>query len=254
MEPVSVYRKKYVIGINEVDFTQKLKQSALFGYFQDIASHAVLNLNIGINELIERFHVTWVLVRIRADIVRNPGWNEEITLETWPQEPGRLEFERDFLVTDGQGNVIIRAVSTWVIMDVDTREVKKSELIHFKYPSFKKERAMDCRLGRLKPSGTPEAAYKRIIGYSDVDMNGHLNNSKYVDFIMDCFTVENHRQYEVRSIEVNYLSEALPGETLVLRRELSEINANHIYIDGVNEAGDKTVFRARLEIGPRITP
>lgn len=248
MEPVSIYRRKYMIGISDVDFTQKLKISALFGYFQDIASHAVENLNIGINDLAHRFNVAWILMRIRADIIRNPEWNEEITIETWPQEPKKLEFERDFLVTDANGIPIIRAISTWVIIDIDTREVRKSELIGFRYPSFKKERAMECRLSRLKPFGQPEEAYRRNIGYSDVDFNGHLNNSKYVDFIMDCFSIESHRQYDVKSIEMNYVNEALPGETLVLRRDISAMDTKHIYIDGVNEAGDKTVFRAQMEI------
>lgn len=254
MEPVSIYRRKYTIGLSDVDFTQKLKQSALFGYFQDIASFAVENLNIGINELAQRFNVAWVLARIRVDIARNPEWNEEITLETWPQKPKKLEFERDFLVMDAQGNIIIRAVSTWVIIDIDTREVRKSELIDFKYPTPDRERALDCRLGRIKPLGLTEAAYKRIIGYSDVDFNGHLNNSKYVDFIMDCFSIENHRQYEVKSIEVNYINEALPGEALILRKDISGMNSNQIYIDGINEAGDKTVFKAQLEIGPKVRP
>lgn len=251
MEPVSVYRRKYVIGFSDVDFTQKLKQSSLFGYFQDIASLAVENLNIGINELAQRFNVTWILMRIRADIIRNPDWNEEITIETWPQEPRKLEFERDFAVMDKSGNTIMKAVSTWVIIDMDSREVRKSELIDFKYPSFKKERAIDCRLGRLKPAKQPEAAYRRIIGYSDVDFNGHLNNSKYVDFIMDCFSVENHRQYAVRSIEVNYMNEALPGETLVLRTDTSAADSNLIYIDGIKEADEKTVFKAQLGICAR---
>ncbi len=251
MEPVSIYKRKYVIGFSDVDFTQKLKQSTLFGYFQDIASLAVENLNIGINELAQKFNVAWILMRIRVDIVRNPEWNEEITIETWPQEPKKFEFERDFVVMDKSGEPIMKAVSTWVIIDMDTREVRKSGLIGFEYPSYKKERALDCRLGRLKPAKQPEVAYKRIIGYSDVDFNGHLNNSKYVDFIMDCFSMANHKQYAVKSIEVNYMNEALPGEILVLRTDISAADANLIYIDGIDESGGKTVFKAQLEIRAR---
>lgn len=251
MEPVSIYKKQYIIGLSDVDFTKMLKLSTLFGYFQDIASLAVENLGIGINTLENIYSVAWVLMRIRVDITRNPTWNEEITVETWPQQPKKLEFERDYIVRDADGNVIIRAVSTWIIFDINTRELQKSERIAIDYPPFIKERAIDCKLGKLKPFGKLDIAYKKVIGYSDVDFNGHLNNSKYIDFIMDCFPVENHKQYGVKSIEVNYINEAMPGETLVLYRDISAVDSNRIYIEGVNEAGDKGVFKAQVEISAR---
>jgi acyl-ACP thioesterase len=47
---------------------------------------AVDNLGIGINTLEQKFSVAWILIRIRVDILRNPEWNEDITIETWPQE------------------------------------------------------------------------------------------------------------------------------------------------------------------------
>ncbi len=248
METVSVYRKKYTVGINDVDFTKKLKLSALFGYFQDVASFAVENLHIGIDVLTSKFSVSWVLVRIRVDIDRIPSWNEEITVETWPQEPGKLEFERDYAVLDKEGQVIIRAVSSWVLFDIHTREPRRSDLIAFHFPPFIKDRAIECKLSKLKPPGEAEIAYKKVIGYSDVDLNGHINNSKYIDFIMDCFSVEKHRQYDVKTIEVNYVNEAMPGETLMMRRGISALEAGRIYIDGVNVNNEKTVFRAQLEI------
>lgn len=248
MVPVSKYIKRYNISLSDVDFTKHLKLSTLFGYFQDIASMAAENLGIGIDVLEEKFSLAWVLMRIRVDIIRNPVWNEEVTVETWPQQPKKLEFERDYLVKDSNGNIIIRAVSIWFIIDIKTRELRKSELLPLHFPAFIPERAIDCKLGKLRPFGPMDIAYKRVIGYSDVDLNGHLNNSRYVDFIMDCFTVENHKKHSVKSFEINYINEAMPGDTLVLRRDISALYSNMIYIEGINEKDDKPVFKTQLEI------
>lgn len=251
MEAVSIYKKKYLIEFSDVDFTKRLKLSTLFGYFQDIASMHAENLGVGINALERKLGAAWILMRIRVDIARNPVWNEEITIETWPQEPRKL-FDRDFVVRDTNGGIIIRAVSTWVVLDIKTRELKKSELVHTEFPPIIKDRAIDCRLGKLKAFGQLEPKYKKIIGYSDIDFNGHLNNSKYVDFIMDCFDLESHRKYSVRSIEVNYVNEALPGDTIILCRDTSNLNSNLVYIEGIDEKDGRIIFKSQLEIEMKL--
>lgn len=247
MKAVSVYQKKYHIESNDVDFTKKVKLSSLFNYFQEIACTHADNLGVGVN-MIEKTGVGWALIRIKVDIIRYTVWNEEIQIETWYQEPKKFEFERDFAVYDMDGNIIINAVSTWVIFDIKTRELRKAELITPGFPPIIKGRAIDCKLGKLKAFGPLDFVYKKAIGYSDIDFNGHINNSKYIDFIMDCFTMEKHRRYRVRKIEVNYINEALPETTIIIYKDLSASSSNLIYFEGINEEDNKAIFKAQIEI------
>ena len=233
--PVPVYKKEYQIGLGDIDFQKKLKISALFNFFQDIASLHAENLGIGIDSLISGYGVTWVLTRIRVDMERMPVLGENIIIETWPHPPGKLEFGRDFLVRDTSDIILARAVSTWVIMDISAREIKKTETITTNYPLSPKSRAIDCRLGRFKAFDTPEIAYQRVIGYSDVDINEHLNSSKYIDFIMDCFSLEEHRRLGVKSLEISYMNEALPGDTLTMYKDLSASASRIVYIEGCSQ-------------------
>lgn len=247
----ALHKHEYAIGYSDIDFLKNLKCSALFGYFQDTASEAAYKLGAGVETLAEEYSAAWVLTRIRVEFERVPQLSERITVETWPHPPGRIEFERDFKVRDGKGDVIIRAVSNWVIIDTNTRELKRSSFIEMQYPPFIQEHALDCRLAKLKPSGRLEPVYKKVVGYSDVDINGHINNSKYIDYIMDCFTVDSYRKYTMRSIEVDYLKEAFPGDTLQLYRDIPESGNETIYIEGVNEADGKPSFRAMIETALR---
>jgi medium-chain acyl-[acyl-carrier-protein] hydrolase len=249
MESVSsVFKRKYHIDLRDVDFTKKLKLSTLFSYFQDIASLASEDLGFGIETLEKKFGVAWILTRIRVDMIRYPVWDEEITIETWPLGPSKVEFDRDYLVKDKNGEVIIRAVSKWVIMDIKERKIKRSDVIGIHYPEKITERAIEGKLEKLKDFGKLEKAYNKVIGYSDIDFNGHLNNSKYVDYIMDCFHVEDHQNYTIQTIDLNFNQEALPGDSITLYKDISAMDENLIYIEGINQTDNKVVFKSLIAI------
>ena len=80
-----------------------------------------------------------------------------------------------------------------------------------------------------------------------MDFNGHLNNSKYVDYIMDCFPIEEHWKSDITSIEVHFVNEALPGETVLLLKQ-PEQYIDGIYIEGQKENDQTSVFKAFIQI------
>lgn len=251
MEQSITYQSNIHVDLRDVDFSRELKLSTLFSYFQDVASLASEDLGWGIEQLATKFRVAWVLMRIRVEVVRMPKYNEEITIETWPHEPKRIEFERDFLVRDANGDILVRASSIWVLMDIDERRLKRNDSIGIQYPAVREERALNKKLGKLQGYGNLEKVYKKVIGYSDIDFNGHLNNSKFVDYAMDVFPFENHKRFEVKSVEMNFINEALPGDTIILYKDVSKSHENIIYIEGKNDDISKTFFKSQVEIMER---
>ena len=243
MKPVAKLAKKYQVMVRDADFTKKLKMSAAFNYFQEIAALHADNLGIGFNTIQKDPGVAWVLTRMRVDVIKYPVWDQEIYAETWPQLPRKYEFDRDYFIKDLDGNIMVRAISTWAIINIKTRRLEKTEAIAIEYPEIVTERAIDCKLTKPRASGELEISYKRVIGCSDIDINGHLNNSKYIDFIMDCFTMEDVKNNFVKSIQVNYISEALPGDTIVLYKDNSMTDTGRLYIEGVNEKDDSIIFK-----------
>jgi len=251
MRPVSVFKKSYYVELRDVDLTKKLKLSALFNYMQEISSLHVENLGTGIEAIEKRCGVTWILMRAKAEIARYPSWNEDITIETWQQKPKTFEFERDFIVRDAAGDVIIRVVSMWIIIDIKTRALKRAESIAVQYPPFFEERAMtNFRLRKIKPFAHTKIAYKKTIGYSDTDINGHINNAKYIDFATDCFPVEQHMKYYIKSLQINYIREAIPGDNVVFYTDISDLNSNMVYIGGIKEESGAPIFSTVVEIVP----
>ncbi len=248
MEKLQVFKKQYHVDYGDSDYYKQLKLSSLFNYFQDIASLHSEHLGIGINDIGQKHGVAWVMVRIMVEVIRMPNWNEDIMIETWPNEPKRLEFERDFVVKDAKGNILVKAISSWVIMDIQEREIRKTELISIEYPPFVLERAINKRMSKLRPEGTLDFVYDKKIGYSDIDINGHLNNSKYIDYITDCFSIEKHGKYSIESIQVSYISEALAGDTISFFKDTSALESGRIYVEGIDVQNKKTYFKACITV------
>lgn len=251
MDTTPVYAKQYLVGLNEIDFARKLRPSALFNYFQDIASLAADALGVGMTRVGPEFGVAWILARMQVELLRQPDWGEQITIETWPQPPGRLEFERDYLVKDGSGGIVAKAVSSWVLMDIEQRRLRRPGLISLQLPPLTRSRAIDGQPERLSDPAELTAVYQRRIGYSDIDVNGHLNNARCVDFILDCFPLEVHRQSRVASLQLSFVNEALPGDTVTLLTDVAPASAARRYLTGINQRSDQVVFRALLELAQR---
>lgn len=250
MEKVSVYKQAYHIMAGDVDFTKRLKPSSAFNYFQEIAGLHADNLGIGFNTIEKNFSVAWVLIKMKVEFIRYPVWEEDVTIETWPQIPKKYEFYRDYIVKDNSGNVIIKAISTWVILDVNTRAIIKSDRIATEYPPINEKRALDYNLGKIRPTGEKILVYKKLIGCSDIDMNGHINNSKYIDYIIDCFNLEMLSKYRAKSIHINYQNEACPGDMITLYKYVNNYESTGIvYVEGINEKENKDIFKSKIEIG-----
>ncbi|PYG90299.1 acyl-ACP thioesterase [Ruminiclostridium sufflavum DSM 19573] len=248
MKALSLYKKKYCVEYGDSDYYKSLKLSSLFNYIQYVASLHSKNLGAGIDDIEKEHGLAWVMVRILLNIDRMPVWNEEIYIETWPVEPKKMEFERDFCVRDKEGKALIKAISSWVLLDIDKREIVKSESVNIDFPPFIGERAVNKRMSKIKSNGELMFVYSRKISYSDIDINGHLNNSRYIDFIADCFPIDKHCMYAVEEMQVNYINEALAGDTIALYKDISQFDTGNIYVEGVNEERDKVFFKACIKL------
>ncbi|MDR3296467.1 MAG: acyl-ACP thioesterase [Clostridiales Family XIII bacterium] len=241
MDPVALYTTEHFITSSDVDFASKLRLSAMFDFFQDIASQHAANLGASVERLREDYGAAWILTRARLEVDRYPVLHDKITLETWPQAPRAL-YERDYAIRNEAGDVMARAASTWIIMKLKTREIMREKLLDYYNIELKKDRALEKRVGKLRPVENAAPVYEKPIGYSDIDYNEHINNARYVDYVMDCMTVQEHKQRTARAIEIHYLNEAVPGETILLRRAEAGSEGKSVYVDGVEKTGGAQVF------------
>lgn len=144
-------------------------------------------------------------------------WGEELTVRTWHRGGRGAIMYRDFDLLVG-GHRVGESVSAWVMMNRDTGRIVKlstvSELRETGGGSLCKERT----LSKIRfPQGMAPVE-RRLMRYSDSDINGHVNNTKYADFVCDAIHLDRREKGEfVSEIQIGYLAQCWPNEEIEIR-------------------------------------
>jgi acyl-ACP thioesterase len=201
------YKRSFRIGSFDSDINGKAKLTSICNYLQEIAGMHADALNWGINKLMEQ-NLSWVLSRLKLKVLKYPNWNDEIFVETWPTGIKGLFGNRDFKITDNSGSVIILASSSWLIIDLNTkRPIRPHSII--KNDEFEQaEKVFDTSLEKLKTKVDELPALNINVHFSDIDINKHVNNVKYIKWIIDSCSFEQLNSQLIDEFEINFLHEA----------------------------------------------
>ncbi len=212
MEPI--YTKTFTLESLHCDRFGSCKPSALSYFVQEAAGEHCQLLNVSWDTLQEK-HLFWAILRHRIQITRLPENGETIRLETWPMPTTRTAFPRSVIAYDEKGQEVFRSISLWVLMDPDTRSMVlpgKSGII---VDGILRGTELSVP-GSLVP-GVLSDSRSRSVAFTDLDVNGHMNNARYLDWIWDLLPSGFHAQHKPKEITLCYLAEAREGEQLQLQ-------------------------------------
>ena len=136
-----------------------------------------------------------------------------------------------------RGEVIGVAATTWAVLDKTRRRLQKTETYLHLEPSDL-EPALERRPNKLDLPGTPTLHNEFQVGYADLDVNGHVNNVKYIDWIMSYFSLEFQKNHTLREFEINYLAEIVYDEKLRVATEEVSSNEYRHTIERVHDAAE----------------
>lgn len=232
----------------EIDSGGRLKIYSIMNYFQEIAGLNATELGWGYDVLSEK-GLFWVLSRIGISITRIPGWGESVILTTWPVGVDKLFAVRDFRMSDGSGNELLSAVSAWLLLDRETRRPQKVGMLDD--PLFQRGVEGNIRPtpGKLTAPGPLDLRYEKRISLSDLDVNDHVNNAEYSKWIVDSLAGDTGSPPTVNSIQVNYLEEALRGDTVAVYQSPQKGQPGVVYLEGVRRTSGSKIFQAEVTLG-----
>ena len=241
MEPIFV--QNFEINDSAVDRYGRLKPSMILFYAQEVAGQHCNLLSVDYNTLAER-RMFWAVIRHRVQITRLPQRGETIRVETWPMPTTRVAYPRSVVAYDENGEECFRSISLWVLMDLDTRNMI--------LPGKSGISVVGTLRGtELAPPNSlvPKDLHshrERSVCFTDLDRNGHMNNTRYLDWISDLLPSAFHERHGMKEFTVCYLCEAREGQTLDLHWDFLEEGI--LQVDAHRQADDRDerVFSARI--------
>lgn len=231
--------KEITIGSSFIDFTGKLSIQSLFSFFQEVAwEHATLN-GFGFEHLKEQGYF-WALSRIKVEITEMPKWTDQITLSTWPSGTEGPFALRDFSIFNSQGEKIIGATSSWLIVDTASRRPRRPDAFKERMPICENVRATEGNAPKITQDFSQSThSYSVMSCISDIDVNGHINNTKYLEWAINSFSVKEFEQFSMESIVTNYLAEGFCEDQIEIKRGY---NGEKSFICSINSIANNKIL------------
>ena len=229
------------------DFTGQLFMGHLGNHLLNAADFHSSDRGFGMKYLmgIQR---SWVLSRLAIEMTDMPSQYTRFDVETWVESAMRYFTKRNFSVTGKDGHVYGYGRSVWAMIDTGTRQPTDIFSIDNGAITQWIEKEKPCPIdkgGRVKMTSQAQLLHTIDTGYSDVDINGHINSVKYIEHVLDLWPLDWYRTHRVRRIEIAYVAEAHGGDQLSFYSEETAPNAYSIRIartDGTEVARSHVVF------------
>ena len=241
MEPL--YTQNFEITDHYVDCFGRMTPASILLMIQEVAGKHCTALSVDYDTLAKQ-RMFWAVTRHRVQVSRMPRLGETIRVETWPMPTTRVAYPRSVVAYDAAGNECFRAISLWVLMNLDTRSMilpGKSgisvvgSLRGLELPSPGSLALMDHTQTR-----------QRQVCFTDLDRNGHMNNTRYLNWVSDLLPSAFHQEHEVKEFTICYHAEAREGQLLELSWDFPQEDCLQVDARRADSDQGERVFSARL--------
>ena len=227
------YTEKLTIPCYDTDASWRMKPASFMNFAQEAAGRHAVYLGFGYDDLIKT-NTAWILSRVHVEFPDTPKWREDITLTTWHKGLNRLFFLRDFILTDGQGRERVKATTSWLVLNLETRRLVRDPGL-MEDGTVCADNVIETPADKVvMPKGVePEFVMEHRVGYSDIDTNGHTNNAMYMQWAMDAVDYELVSHRPVKEFTINFNHETKAGETVSIYKAVVEKDeVTYVYVEG----------------------
>lgn len=229
------YQMKMKIPFDMADMNGHIKLPDVILLSLQVSGMQSIELEVSDKTILEDYNLVWIITDYDIEVVRLPRFAEEITIETEALSYNRLFCYRRFTIYDEAGQELIHMMATFVLMDRDSRKVHavEPEIVAPYQSDFDKKLIRGPKYESLEEPFSKDYHVR----FYDLDMNGHVNNSKYLDWIFEVMGADFLTHHVPKKINLKYIKEVRPGGVITSAVERTGLESNHeITSDGATNA------------------
>jgi medium-chain acyl-[acyl-carrier-protein] hydrolase len=238
MERQTIWHTETFVKTYESDFQGNWKPACFLQAMIEAASQHAAHLGFDYPSLLER-DMVWVLSRFIVRFKAFPTIGQKVIINTWPKGiQQRLFFMRDFELSTSDGQSLAAASFGWLLINPKARRMLSPQSVFQAFgqdvPDNGGLSALDEPLDKIS---IPEGLRERLVvnaNYSAVDMLGHANAARYVEWVSDCFSQEEQRGRQLAWLRLNYINETRPSERLSIAVGQNRNPAGEWFVQGTN--------------------
>lgn len=215
-----IYEKTSVLLMRDCDMYKRIRPSAILTMFQDCSEALTEGWGVGLDAMLA-VDVIWVAAKVECSVRRLPLHSELITVRGWACRCRSGIFPFRYTMDDAEGTRLIDGCSMWVLSDLRSHSMLSERIPKITLPTPEPEGAPLPRMAPIRPPREPRQT-KRQVRFSELDINGHLTNTRYFDWICDLAPAQFHRTHPITGLRVDYRAETFPDEEITLDWELSD--------------------------------
>jgi len=236
--------KSYPVGIQNADCYGFLPPSALQTFAMDAATLHSEHMGVARDDL--PGDAVWVVTKCRTVLTRPIRCTAALQVSTWYRGSRGAQLIRDFdFYADGER--VGQAVTLWIMYDRASGRILRPGEFNQDDRIFVPEEPRPDFVEKLTPPGALTAAGTHTVGYADLDINGHMNNARYIDLCCNALALRPESPVFFHDFAIVYSKESLPGETLTLMK--APAPENGVFVTGLDGEG-KPKFSAAIKVLP----
>ena len=242
LAPPFVNKRFYTFRVQpqDVDFQYNITLASLTNILLTTAGLNADENEFGIRNLNE-INCTWVLLRLSVEMNTFPKQYEEINIETWVESVGRASTVRNFKIRNHRNEIIGVATSIWAMINIKSRRAQDLNLLN-----GIAEKATGEKLNMHSPEKLLSIENGQVdsfkVKYSHIDINGHVNSMRYVEWISDAVDLEIYKNMKIKRFDINFLNEIYYGEEI----RIFAIHTNGFDFNFEIKTESKSSCRARI--------
>jgi medium-chain acyl-[acyl-carrier-protein] hydrolase len=200
----------------QLDHRGRMPIWVIYHFLQESAEHNAVDLGFDTETLLQR-GLTWVLSRLQLRVTAFPQGRQGIEAETWPSAIESRFAHRDFcLRIPGELDCFAIASSAWLLLDFNRmRPVTVSTRLPEKMV-LHRPRMVATPFPQLDATGDPVFTKEFAVRRSDLDINDHVNNVHYVEWLAEAVPESLWRNADISELDVEYKRAVKYGDTLVI--------------------------------------